>query len=328
MSEESNDAAPNWKISLGQLSLIAVVFLIGMAVGEIVRNAQGAEKLSFSTTELVGFVLSVVLSAASIVLAIAAIWLGKVSEQSVIRRSDESIRLQNEVFVRTTEALQRIEASTGVTEKRIEDIITGRVGDISHKIANLAGRTSFIKDPKALENEIRQSILEGVHSKEDSEESSKRRKMLMEKQAKYEKFHQAVVTAFANKASFAAEKLGHGSFHADGGGLYDAIFDVNGVKAGVSALQEQTIHEPTFNEFVSRVAKSLITGNLGHAFIVVDTDGAMGPKLRQKIDKLLAIYKDSPSERVSLLVGDVTSIREAIAALDTSNIAVHTDAAR
>jgi len=132
---KKNDA---WTISYKHVGIIVFSFSLGLIGALLISNSQSASTTSFSTTELIGFVMSVILSGASIVLAISAIALGRSSERAVIDRSDESIRLQNEVFVRTNEALQRIEASTGVTEKRIEDIITGRVGDISQKIAGLA----------------------------------------------------------------------------------------------------------------------------------------------------------------------------------------------
>lgn len=180
---ESNENNNDSVISYNQLGLIVVVFILGIIASKLILNGQTGAATTFSTTELIGFVLSVILSAASIVLAIAAITLGKSSEQAVIKRSDESIRLQNEVFIRTTEALQRIEASTGVTEKRIEDIISGRVGAISHEIAELATgkRKGIALNRNELENEIRHSILQGVGVKEglspeEKEERIKKRK--------------------------------------------------------------------------------------------------------------------------------------------------------
>ena len=108
-----------------------IVFIIlGIVGDELVRNILKKESIIFSTISLITFSIGIILSGASIVLAITAIMLGKISENAMIQRSDESIKLQTDVFVKTIEALQAIKASTGVTQKRIEDIISGRVGDI------------------------------------------------------------------------------------------------------------------------------------------------------------------------------------------------------
>ena len=146
-----------WTITYKQIGVIVLSFSLGLISALLLKNAGTTQASTFTTTELVGFVLSVIVSGASMVLAVAAIALGRASEQAVVTRSDESIRLQNEVFTKTTEALQRIEASTGVTEKRIEDIIAGRVGDISHQIAEMAskGGKQSPKDFKELEENIR-----------------------------------------------------------------------------------------------------------------------------------------------------------------------------
>ena len=125
-------------VTCKQLGCLIISFLLGATVAILISNARVGTSTYFSTTELIGFALTVILSGAATVLAIAAIALGKSSEQAVIKRSDESIRLQNEVFVRTNEALQRIGTSTGVTERRIEDIISGRAGDISQWVAEKA----------------------------------------------------------------------------------------------------------------------------------------------------------------------------------------------
>lgn len=223
MSEHQKNESIKWNISLVHLVLAVVWVLLGAALAEIIRNIAGAENVSFSTPELVGFVLSVVLSAASIVLAIAAIWLGKISELSMIRRSDESIRLQNEVFIRTTEALKRIESSTGVTEKRIEDIISGRAGDLSHKIAELTSKgIGLSSDRESLEKEIKR-IIEGTKSHKSDEEEAKTRSKIMERHERYKQFHQSVLTAFANKPNLVAKKMGDGKFEGEDLDLFDVV---------------------------------------------------------------------------------------------------------
>jgi len=204
-----------WTISYKQIGLILMSFSLGLIVALLMSNSQNSEITNFTSTELVGFVLSVILSGASIVLAIAAIALGKSSEQAVINRSDESIRLQTEVFTKTTDALQSIKSSTGVTEKRIEDIISGRAGDISRQIAESVSdeTASGNIDVKELEEKIRKSITGTMEKEETEEEKQKkeeRRKKVKERREIYEKNHEKLLYAIANLPGTKILKLGHG----------------------------------------------------------------------------------------------------------------------
>ena len=63
MTEQVQLAEAKWSISLRHLLLAVVFAATGAVAAEIIRNIAGAEKLTFSTAELVGFLLSVVLSA-------------------------------------------------------------------------------------------------------------------------------------------------------------------------------------------------------------------------------------------------------------------------
>jgi len=162
-------------ISYKQLGFLLISFLSGIVATLLFINASFPTMTSFKTLDLIGFTLSVVLSGASIVLAFAAINLGKNFEIILMNRSDESIRLQNDVYIKTTEALNRIESSTGVTEKRIEDIISGRAGDLSQKIAE---STKQGAGPKEIEEQIKQSFREsldeGLNLKTDEKSNQKR----------------------------------------------------------------------------------------------------------------------------------------------------------
>ncbi len=315
MTEHIKIEDAKWSISLQHLILAIVYAASGAVVAELVRNVSGAEKLTFSTTELVGFLLSVVLSAASIVLAIAAIWLGKVSELSVIKRSDESIRLQNEVFIRTTEALQRIEASTGVTEKRIEDIISGRVGDISHKIAELtSGRSGLSQDRQSLEEEIKRSILSGVRSPKEEKEDEKRRKAIIQRRERYKLFHQALLTSFANKPNVTAMKLGDGSFQGEGEELFDVVVEINGKKIAASAIQRPL--GSGFNQYLTQVAEAIASNTISHVYFVIDAPSDQHGKLTEHIHSRLAVFKGDPQSRVFVICGDIPEVHTAITTLD------------
>jgi hypothetical protein len=229
----------NYVISLKLLSALVIAFISGYFTNNLIANANSTNVYSFSTPELINFILSVLLSGASIILAISAISLGKFSEQAMIQRSDESIRLQNEVFQKTTDALQRIESSTGVTEKRIEDIIAGRVGDLSQKLAKIAteskeGSTSL--KPKEIEELIRKTLLESrstynvlpssIESSLGSLESSLS-KLDQRQQAseKYQENHSKLETELTNRKDLRAIKLGQGKPTASGLALFDDVFE-------------------------------------------------------------------------------------------------------
>jgi hypothetical protein len=235
----------NYVISLKLLGGLLIAFLSGYFTHNLIANANSVTVYTFSTPELINFVLSVVLSGASIILAVSAISLGKFSEQAMIQRSDESIRLQNEVFQKTTDALQRIESSTGVTEKRLEDIISGRVGDLSQKIARIAteskeGASSL--QPKEIEDLIRKTLLESLPNYNvipSSSESALARieRMQAERKAlrqKYDENHSKLEFALKNRKDLRAIKLGQGQIDASGLEFFDDVFvNINDKKIGI-----------------------------------------------------------------------------------------------
>jgi hypothetical protein len=308
----------SWSISLKSITLIVVSLLVGGAGTLIVRNIAGTEKLAFTTTELIGFVLSVVLSAASIVLAIAAIWMGKVTELSIIQRSDESIRLQNEVFIRTTEALQRIEASTGVTEKRIEDIIQGRVGDLSHKIADLAsGRSGLMRDRASLEDQIRKSILETMSSDSPKgQDSTESRQRQLEQRNRYKAFHQALLNSFANKSNATTHKLGDGRYQGSNEDLFDVVAEVNGKKIGASAFVGTVEKEPEFTAYLTQVGRALMEGVVQQVVIAVDADPTAYPRYSELVVSSLSVLKGDPQNSVKVVCSTAESLGSAIEAIN------------
>lgn len=314
-----NQNGKEWVISYKQLGLIIASFCLGAIAVLLLSNSSSQVTTTFSPTELIGFVLTVILSGASIVLAIAAIALGKTSEQAVINRSDESIRLQNEVFIKTTEALQRIEASTGVTEKRIEDIISGRVGDISQRIAELTSSTRLGKrlSPEELEKEIRKSIIEEVRSQKDPEEEKDRMRKRKERAERYEKFHQAVISSFANRKDSIAVKLGHGKFDGDGLELFDGVYNFNEIIVGVSAFSGKA--SEFLGEFSSKVAKAIVNGDINASVLVLDGDASEEEEAQRVLNESLSIYKGNLSEIILVLVGTEENIGEKVSLLDFSN---------
>lgn len=70
------DRPREWSVSYRQIGIVILAFFLGMIAALLLSNAQLGTTTAFTTTELIGFTLSVVLAGASIVLAIAAIALG------------------------------------------------------------------------------------------------------------------------------------------------------------------------------------------------------------------------------------------------------------
>ncbi|WP_019606044.1 hypothetical protein [Teredinibacter turnerae] len=297
-----NKQTSEWSISYKQLGIIVGSFILGLIAALLISNSQAATQTNFTTTELIGFVLSVILSGASIVLAISAIALGKISEQSVIERSDESIRLQNEVFIKTTEALQRIEASTGVTEKRIEDIISGRVGDISHQVAEIASRHSRQSPAatKALEEEIRQSLIQQINSEGREERRAliaKKRKAKESMEEKYQKIHEKLLLGIGNLDGISIEKIGHGTLGDDEGDVFDGVFKKGEKRFAVSTFRPD-VSISSIQSFVTSVAEQSIKQDISNVFFIFFSDEEFE---RESIDSLIeakSVLKDELSEKL------------------------------
>jgi len=112
--------------------LVTLVITLGTGVvaGLLLQGDLVKENVTLSIPALISFIFTIALGAGSIILAVVTLTLSRQAEDALVRRSDEGIRLQTEVHLRTTEALSGIQASTDVTEKRIEDIISGRTSII------------------------------------------------------------------------------------------------------------------------------------------------------------------------------------------------------
>ena len=323
-----NNQKNSWSVSYKQLGLLTLVFVLGLIIALLLQNTKTDAQTTFTTTELIGFVLSVILSGASIVLAVSAIALGKSSEQAVIKRSDESIRLQTDVFIKTTEALQRIEASIGVTEKRIEDIISGRVGDISHSIAELTTRSrkGAALSQDELEKEIRESILSGVKEKRSPEDEEKRKKEREEKRNRYNKFHQIVLSSFSNRGDTKSEKLGHGRVGGKGEDLFDGIFTISEQKIGLSAFDEQDFSNfSQLDGYFAEVAKCLLDNVIQQAILVFDGNPSEQDAIDENISEKLKLYKDNPAAHISAVVVQPEGVEAALTELEISNKAINAD---
>ncbi|MCP4600242.1 MAG: hypothetical protein GY847_06870 [Proteobacteria bacterium] len=134
MTDKPKETRSIMSVPVWLLLTIILTFVAGVVACLIADSLSAADGVTLSTTSVISFSFTVALGAASIILAALTIVLSRTAEDALINRSDEGIRLQNAVFVKTSEVLSAIQASTGVTEKRLEDIISGRTGVIAQQV--------------------------------------------------------------------------------------------------------------------------------------------------------------------------------------------------
>ena len=302
-SEKTSDGN---SVSFSTIGIIILSLIIGVVAGQFFVNLHSEPPMTFSTLSLIGFTLSVIVSGASIVLAIAAIYLGRSSERSVVDRTDESIRLQTEIFTKTTEALQQIASSTGVTEKRIEDLVP-RIVELSK-----SGRSE-----QEIESEVRNSLRANVDP-----EVVERRRREREKEAEiYHEFKNQVLKAFSSKSDFIAEKMGDGSYSGEGLDLFDGVYRYNAsifgcAAIGPNAFDMRTLQSGVLPSYLPRVAKAIFDKKIDRAYLVFLSETDITSQTEALIKETLEMIKGNPSERIEVLVGTVETIPDKIAQME------------
>ncbi len=299
---------PEASISYKLLGLLVVAFLTGILTTLMVVNVSSETIISFKTLDLIGFTLSVCLAGASIILAFAAIGLGKSSEVVLIKRSDESIRLQNDIYIKTTEALNRIETSTDVTEKRIEDIIAGRAGYIAQETVKSAKQGA---DPKELEEQIKRSLRESLDFGNTAIKTSEKSRQRELREAAYQDAHAKIMFAFANKPGVKVVKMRQdGSPTSFGAALFDGIFVSNENKIGVSTFRSFT---PVMGvrTFIFNALEELAKNNISKIYLVLFKDN--NEELFLEIKSFLEALQKDFSNKIVLLWDDPESLVQHIA---------------
>lgn len=333
-TQETSKRKQEWSITYKQLGMLILAFSLGIIAALLFSNASVNTPTTFSTTQLIGFVLTVILSGASIVLAISAILLGKSSEQSVIQRSDESIRLQNEVFQKTTDALQRIESSTGVTEKRIEDIISGRVGDLSQKIAGQIATEKQEASESLSAQEIGEMIKktlyqslreEGILSRRTPldeerrrivEEMEEKEKIKQKKIGEYKAFNLRFLTSLANRDGLKAMKIGLGEGSASGDDLFDGIYlRKDGKRIGVITFGDHHLVQ-LVRRMTNSALYELQKGTFAHVYIILY--GIIESFEREFAD-VISIVDSELKKRITLTVCPQDKIEETAQALSIAD---------
>ncbi len=289
-------------ISYKKLGLLLIAFILGIIAFLIFQNILHKEQINISTIELIGFISSLVLSTASVVLAIAAINLGKSSEKIMIERNDKSIEQQNQIFTKTIEVLQRIESSTGVTEKRIEDIIAGRVGLIADKLSS-----KNIRDRDKIEQEITKSLTEKLTPEE--EEIRRRNKQEREDAiSKYNEYHEGLLVSLSNSDKIKALKLGkHGAYSKEGEDMFDGIFEVKEKKIAISIFSDESIIENIFlygfTEFISKVSHEIDENKIEYFFYISNVQSKTSQKLIEQLEEATKLFKNELKNKIYILTG-------------------------
>lgn len=284
--------------------LIVVSFVLGIITVLVVENYFLSEKIEFSTLGLLGFVFSIIFAGSSIVLAITAINLGRSSEKAMIERSEKSIELQNEVYIKTTEALQKIESSTGVTEKRIEDIISGRVGDIASRLVddNIVTR----KDKNKLERELRRSLSIEL-TEEEKKEREEKKKHGKEAAKQYNKFKEDTLLYLTNLDNSKTLRVADGAYGKEGVELLDGLFEINNNKVGVCAFYSDPIYTDLFgseaDEFLNNLATEIAKNTFDRVFLAFNELSEMTDKFNKEIEKIKSLYKQEIADKIILISG-------------------------
>lgn len=314
MVDDEKRSTLEWKT----LGLVAISFSLGIVAFNIFLNYESAEDSSFSVTELLSFTLSVLLSGASIVLAFAAIRLGRSSEDAIMRRGDESMKIQNEVFVKTTEALARIESSTGVTEKRIEDIIAGRAGDISHAVAEQARKTGLgpQKNMKGFEESVRKSLLENIKLDTDPKLREKIRKQRAKEERQetlYQGAHNQLLASISTSERLVAQKMGHAHPANSGDDAFDAIYVKDGEKIALSTFRPDA-HSRFAEQLISGAISNNEVSAVSKLFVVLFTKDKPDKRIAT-LEHYLGLLRPDLASRIFLVdghYGDVDSMAEQI----------------
>jgi len=237
---KTKTALPIWL-----LTTIFITLVVGVVSGLLLRNMFSSHQVSLSGPGLISFVFTVALGAASIILAIITMILSRQAEDALTRRSDEGIRLQSDVFVKTNEVLSKIQASTGVTEKRIEDIISGRTNIIAQEVLEKSFPGKRDLSEKAIEKlkedlaaSLKSELLPFISTEprisiERLEEMEKKQQERQKISEEWKEFRTTVVNAVQRAPGVQLISETEGNIIAEEPEeFWDAIFNIKGRKVG------------------------------------------------------------------------------------------------
>lgn len=285
-----------------------VVFIIAFALGVtsilVVKNYLQSEIINFSTLDLLNFVFSIALSASAIVLSITAIILSKNSEQSIIRQSSESKDLQNEIFSRTIETLSRIESSSGINEKRIDDI--------SKKIAELPHRTGGSRESDIRKIMRRTFLPARSYTNRESE-------LEAEEDKREQEFKDEVMLGITNTERIIAERIDEGDFNASGKELVDGLFNLDAKKFSISTFYIKSsdgvfdlFSQDTFKNYFLSLSKEISDGVFSKSFLAFNKKVEEDPDFMKLYKNTMSLLKDGVKEKLSIVSGQPREITKKI----------------
>jgi hypothetical protein len=277
----------------------AILFLfVGIFFTLIIKNYIDGEKIVFSTLDLINLIFSVGLSTASIVLAVTAIILSKKSEQSIISRNDEAIRYQDDIFNKTIGVLSKIETSTGISERRIDDI------------AQELRRVQMSKPgSESKDDQVKGVLRRALHSLSDKDDF--KRPLISVKDTKQEEFTKI--------EGVMVVKVGSGDFDELGEEMVDGIFSMEGKRFSVSTFYchgtakiINFVDLDTYRQYFLNLASEISKNTFEKSFLVFSKDVDKEVEFKKLFDQTLSILDSKISKKIVLIPGQTGEISEKI----------------
>lgn len=217
-----------------------------------------------------------------------------------------------------------------MTEKRIEDIISGRVGALSQRLAETAlgaGGSGRFRSKEALEEEFRKTITQELEPELSAADKERfRREAAQEERAlkEYQKFHQAVVNEFANHPGIKVEKIGDGSFDEKGDDLVDGVFTIGQNRLAVITLSTSDILKDQFQngfaKFLRDVAKEIKKETFTKAIVCFDDELVADDRQAKIIAKVKEQIGADIMNNIMIIAGSKDTVIPKIQKLLTSGL--------
>ena len=202
----------------------------------------------------------------------------------------------------------RSESSTDVIGKRLEDIISGKVGAISHQVADVALQERGIKDRASFENEIREALLQQISPQKQLEAQTESEKL----RQGYREFQKEVLDAFSSIPGVQISKIGDGRFDGTGDDLFDGIFLLKNQRIGVSVFSSHYMQNPISFEYVFRISSEVINNRISDAYFVIDAPSEQQSQLAQRVFPYNEVLSDKISEHIDVIAGTKDVIKKLV----------------
>jgi F0F1-type ATP synthase assembly protein I len=294
------------------IAFVSGVLVVGFALG------WTSQKTSLDPLELISFTLTVLLSGASIVLAISAIGLGRSSEQTIMQRSDDGLHLQMQIFKDTQDALSRIETSTGVTKERIDDLLAGKAGPLAQALATemAPGKSRRMSEDRV--KEVLERVVRGSSSSDGvlSPEFQHAQREAQAAHKAYSSFMETFLLEMVNEDAYSTIKVGEGSFGETGNDLFDGVFrkgDLFFATPTFSTSEHLKEHQfDGFDQYVHDVGKWVSEESNRIAIFVFDAAGDLYPKYKELFEGTSKLLNESISKRLYLVQGAMPGVAESV----------------